>query len=261
MQTTVLGLAAAYSTVANGGWINTPKLILGYRNPRTGTFRPHDYPPPARVLSEKTAKTLTQMLVAVTEYGTAENARVMGFKVAGKTGTAQIFDPVQKHYSREKYLSSFVGFLPAENPRVVIAVVVNQPKGAKYGNKVAAPSFARLAGSLMKYLEVFPTEPDCRWKIAQELFQTNSPRLMKDAQRQAPGASYSGTLTIGMTMREAYRSLRRQGIPLAFQGSGIALTQEPRGLADTGPPPGALTVQFFPPARMSGVSSQPQTGT
>lgn len=246
MKTTVLGLTNAYCAIANGGMLQTPKLILGYRNPRTGEIRPVDYPAGRRVLSAATTRALTQMLVAVTEYGGGQKAQVPGFQVAGKTGTAQVYDPQIKTYARGRYVSSFVGFLPAENPRVVIAVVVNQPQKAKYGNLVAGPVFASLGAELMRYLEVFPTAPDKKQEIAEALFAAKDPRAIYSA-LPLPRNPQPGSLVLGMTMREAYETLRLQGIPLKFQGSGVALLQQPVGESETGAP---VEVQFFPPPRL-----------
>jgi len=261
MQTTTLSLAAAYSAIANGGRFNTPRLILGYRNPRTGDFRPHDYPPSERVLSQETAHTLSRMLTAVTEYGTGQEAQVEGFSVAGKTGTGQIYDARQGKYSRQEYTASFVGFLPAEDPRVVIAVVVNRPHGAKYGGKVAAPAFARLAEGLMRYLEVFPSQGELRQKNIRRLFDLKPQNSLPSASWRIPERPEPATLMIGMTMREAYRDLRRLGIPLAFHGSGVALHQEPRALVDPGQRPTLCEVRFFPPPRLSGDAAGVETGT
>ncbi len=246
MQTTVLGLTNAYCALANGGMLQTPRLILGHRNPRTGEIRPMEYPEGRRVLSAPTAQALKQMLVAVTEYGGGQKARVPGFQVAGKTGTAQIYDPQLKAYARGRYVSSFVGFLPAENPRVVIAVVVNQPQKAKYGNLVAGPIFASLGEELMRYLEVFPTAPEKKREIAGALFAAKDPRAIYRA-LPLPRNPQPGSLVLGMTMREAYETLRLQGIPVKFQGSGVALLQQPVAESEAGAP---VEVQFFPPPRL-----------
>ncbi len=246
MQTTVLGLTNAYCAIANGGLLQTPKLILGYRNPRTGEIRPVEYPGGRQVLSAPTAQALTQMLVAVTEYGGGQKAQVPGFQVAGKTGTAQVYDPQIKTYARGRYVSSFVGFLPAEKPRAVITVVVNQPQKAKYGNLVAGPVFASLGAELMRYLEVFPTAPDKKQEIAGALFAAKDPRAIYST-LPLPRNPQPGSLVLGMTMREAYETLRLQGIPLKFQGSGVALLQQSVAESETGAP---VEVQFFPPPRL-----------
>jgi len=255
MQTTGLGLANAYCAIANGGLLHVPKLVLGYRNPRTGEFRPLSYGEPKRVCSSETAETLRKMLVAVTERGGGQNARVPGFRVAGKTGTAQIFDREIQRYSRTKHVASFIGLLPAESPRVVVAVVVNQPQGAKYGNQVAAPAFAALATELMNYLKVFPSDPDAGRQIVATLFPNSNgmePNGLESRAVPAVSGEISQPLVVGMTMREAYEHLRGQGVPLRFQGSGVALLQEPRGFElEDQASPRIRQVEFFPPARLA----------
>jgi len=88
------------------------------------------------------------------EGGTAKMASVDGNEVAGKTGTAQIIDPRTKRYSHEKYVSSFVGFVPADDPKIAMIIVVYEPKGQIYGGVVAAPVFKKIAESALSYLDV-----------------------------------------------------------------------------------------------------------
>ena len=88
------------------------------------------------------------------EGGTAKSAAIDGNYVAGKTGTAQMIDPRTKRYSREKYVSSFVGFVPADNPKIAMIIVIYEPKGQIYGGVVAAPVFKRIAENALSYLDV-----------------------------------------------------------------------------------------------------------
>jgi cell division protein FtsI (penicillin-binding protein 3) len=254
MQATTLGLANAYCMIANGGLLSVPKLIDGYRNPRTGEIRPYSSPAQRRVLSEDTCRIMRQMLVKVTEEGGGDNARVEGFEVAGKTGTAQVYDPEIGRYSREKYTSSFIGMVPAHQPQLVIAVVLHQPQGAKYGNKVAGPVFSRIATDSLQYMKVFPTRPDIRMQIAESLFsQETSPAAAAAAPvAAATQVQAARTLVVGKTMREAYTQLKGHGIAFHFEGSGIALKQNPRstgGLRKQIDQP--VEVRFFPPARLN----------
>ena len=106
------------------------------------------------------AETFKEILKSVTEEGgTGKSASVAGNTVAGKTGTAQIIDPRTKRYSREKYVSSFVGFVPADNPRLAMIVVIYEPKGQIYGGVVAAPVFRDIANQALSYLNI-PREDD-----------------------------------------------------------------------------------------------------
>jgi cell division protein FtsI (penicillin-binding protein 3) len=108
-----------------------------------------------KVISQRTAETFKDILKTVTEEGgTAKSASVSGNNVAGKTGTAQIIDPRTRRYSKEKFVSSFVGFVPADNPKIAMIVVVYEPKGQIYGGVVAAPVFKRIAENALSYLNV-----------------------------------------------------------------------------------------------------------
>jgi cell division protein FtsI (penicillin-binding protein 3) len=104
------------------------------------------------------AKTVAEMLTAVVEEGgTAVEAAMTGFRVAGKTGTAQKVDPATGKYSEDHYTASFVGFVPAEKPRLVVAVVLDEPMIGRYGGDLAGPVFRRVAEASLRYLGVPPT--------------------------------------------------------------------------------------------------------
>ena len=90
----------------------------------------------------------------VEEGGTATGAAIDGNKVAGKTGTAQLIDQRTKRYSRDRFISSFVGFVPAEKPRMAMIVVIHEPKGQIYGGVVAAPAFKTIADQALSYLNI-----------------------------------------------------------------------------------------------------------
>ncbi len=137
-------MVMAYSAVANGGYLLMPKLIRGYE--KDGEFT--STPPKIvirKVMDRKTAKLLTEILTEVVDSGTGKRARIKGIKVAGKTGTAQKFDSKTGRYSWNRVTSSFIGFFPAESPRYIIYVVIDEPSGVGYGGYVAAPLFKRIA--------------------------------------------------------------------------------------------------------------------
>lgn len=157
LSVTALQLAAAYGALANGGFLIRPKLVRelmdgqGQRMTNIGvdTLR--------RAVSAKTAAIIREMLeqAVADSMGTGRNARVPGWRVAGKTGTAQRKAPGQKGYHPDLYTASFVGFLPADDPRILAVIVVNEPRGSYYGGKVAAPIFA----SIMKRALSLPRGP------------------------------------------------------------------------------------------------------
>lgn len=152
---TPLQMLQALNTIANGGVRNTPYVVsaIAGADGRRKDVRPRQGG--ERVISAATAKRLTDILCTVVEDGgTAVQANVKGYKVAGKTGTAQKYDPAIGRYSREKYTSSFVGFVPADNPRISVIVVVDEPRGEIYGGIVAAPAFRAIVEQSLTYMRV-----------------------------------------------------------------------------------------------------------
>ena len=108
-------------------------------------------------VSPETAGRMMNILEGtVSKRGTGEKATIPGYRVAGKTGTAQKIDPVTKQYSMQDTVSSFVGIVPAEDPRIVVLVVVDSPKGLAWGGTVAAPVFRNIAEQVLRYLGVPP---------------------------------------------------------------------------------------------------------
>lgn len=151
---TPLQVLRAYSVIANSGLLVNPYLLSEIQAP-DGSSVYKAVPETKRIISEKTAAKLNTILTTVTEVGgTAKEASVDGNIVAGKTGTAQKFDSHTKKYSKVNYVSSFVGFVPANKPRLALIVVVHDPRGHIYGGIVAAPVFRKIANDALSYLEV-----------------------------------------------------------------------------------------------------------
>lgn len=147
LSVTPIQMVAAYAAIANGGVLRTPRLVLS----EDGSPVPAD--PGERIISERNARKLREMLEGVLEAGgTASAVQVPGYVLAGKTGTAQkVVDGV---YSETEYVASFVGFAPADDPRLLVSVVVDNPKGDYYGGTVAAPAFGEIAKFALPYLGV-----------------------------------------------------------------------------------------------------------
>jgi cell division protein FtsI (penicillin-binding protein 3) len=151
---TPLQVLRAYAVVANGGFLVRPHVVAAITSP-AGAVIYRAVNELQRIISERTVKTFKNILKTVTEEGgTARGAAIDGNEVAGKTGTAQLFDPKTKRYSKDKYVSSFVGFVPADDPRIAMIVVIHEPKGANYGGLVAGPVFKRIANESLSYLSV-----------------------------------------------------------------------------------------------------------
>ncbi|OAA28658.1 peptidoglycan synthetase FtsI [Frankia sp. EI5c] len=158
---TAVQMASVYATVANGGMRVAPRLVDAIIRP-DGVVEETARAPERRVISPETATTLTRMLEAVaTDEGTAPLAEVAGYRVAGKTGTAKRYDAVSGRY--DGYISSFIGFAPADDPQVVVEVVLDHPqKGGYYGGQIAAPVFAKVMSFALTSLGVPPpgTQPE-----------------------------------------------------------------------------------------------------
>ncbi len=167
VSVTPLQVAQAASVIANDGVLVPPRILVSIE-PKDGAAEVSPKEPGQRVLSAETAQAVRRMMIEVTEEGgTALTARVPGFAVAGKTGTAQKIDPVTKAYSHELYIASFVGFVPADRPEVAILVMIDEPKGAYYGGVVAGPAFREIAVAALAAREVFPED-----QVAKEAFLT-----------------------------------------------------------------------------------------
>ncbi len=158
---TTLQSAAAFGTIANDGVRIAPHIIKEIREDDGKVFS-QPTPEQRRVVSEMTARQMRQMLEAVTEAGgTAKRAQLAGYTSAGKTGTAYKYDPAKRKYSESKYVASFVGFAPINNPAVVIAVMIDEPMGGEHhGGDVAAPIFSDIAEQILPTLHVTPDNPD-----------------------------------------------------------------------------------------------------
>jgi cell division protein FtsI (penicillin-binding protein 3) len=151
LSVTPIQMAAAYSAIANGGILRPPRLILDEGD------TPVPEPDGHRVISKQTAAQLTQMLEGVlAPGGTASEVSVPGYTLAGKTGTAEV--AVDGGYSDSQFVASFVGFAPAQDPQLLVAVVVDEPQGNYYGGVVAAPAFGEIAKFALPYLEIPPDQ-------------------------------------------------------------------------------------------------------
>ncbi|MCA1815512.1 MAG: transpeptidase family protein [Acidobacteria bacterium] len=186
---TPVQVAAAFGTIANGGVRIAPHVVREVRD-ESGRVVAQPAPETHRVVGAETARTIATMLEQVTVDGTAKAAKLDGYTVAGKTGTAQKYERGTHSYSKSKYVASFVGFAPVEDPRIVIIVVLDEPVGSYYGGAVAAPVFKRIAEQVLPYLGVAPSD-DLREKPANNTDQIAA--LDHAAKMYAGGASPDGS--------------------------------------------------------------------
>jgi cell division protein FtsI (penicillin-binding protein 3) len=157
ISVTPLQLACAYSAIANGGLLMRPYFVKKIIDSKGMTVQKNVPFIRHRVVSEKTALTVKKILKSVvSKGGTGEKAAVAGFTVAGKTGTSQKIENNKERYSSKKTVASFVGFAPADSPRITILVIIDEPQRMTYGGEIAAPTFSRMSHLILNYLHVAP---------------------------------------------------------------------------------------------------------
>ncbi len=153
ISVTPMQMVSAIAAIANGGVLIRPRLTRAILKNGTleKTFEPEGI---QTVLSEETSRQMINILKSVVKTGTGARAGIPGFEVAGKTGTAQKIDPATQTYSKTKYLASFIGFVPADAPRLVILVMIDEPQKSYWGGEVAAPVFQKIARKTLRYLHI-----------------------------------------------------------------------------------------------------------
>ena len=236
VSTSAIQLTSAISAVANGGNLMKPYIvdrIIDDTGQVAQKFEPQIL---RRVISPDTASQLTKMMEMVTTTGgTGTNAAVEGFRVAGKTGTAQKVDAVTHRYGAKR-TASFVGFVPADKPRLTILVVVNEPKTSQYGGVVAAPAFKAIAQNSLAYMKVMPagipgkrpvtvTAENARAKTSLALQQETI------SEGDVLETSAEGETTMpdfrGMSMRRVLQFMEKHNVNIRLMGSGRAVEQNP----------------------------------
>jgi cell division protein FtsI/penicillin-binding protein 2 len=152
---TPIELLDAFSSIANDGKRMEPHVVSAIETPEGEKIT---IPPKvlSQSISSKTAKVMTEILVNAVDNGEAKWAKPKGYRIAGKTGTAQI--PVAGHYDPTKTIASFIGFAPAENPRFVMLVIIDRPTSSIYGAETAAPVFFKVAKDVLTYYNIPPSE-------------------------------------------------------------------------------------------------------
>lgn len=155
ISVTPLQLITAISAVANDGMLMKPQLVKAYTDSKGQVIREIEPEPVRQVISKSTARQLSGILQKVVNQGTGKNAYIEGFRVGGKTGTAQKAGP--GGYAEGRYVASFAGFAPTDDPKISILVVIDEPKpGPYFGGLIAAPVFKNLAKDTLRYLNVIP---------------------------------------------------------------------------------------------------------
>ena len=247
---TPVQLLQGLTAIADGGIQHPPRIVkkvVDHEGKVTSEWKLES----KRVMTEKTAHQMVEMLKLVTEKGgTAEGVVLSGYKIAGKTGTAQKVDPATRRYSAEKWVSSFMGFVPADSPRLAMIVVIDEPYGSHYGSVVAAPVFRDIAEQALKYLGVPPRAEDMVVAKKTDEPAPKSRKVPPAVEQIAVVEDEGGDTAVpdftGMSIGEAVSAARRAHLEIDVRGSGRAIAQEPGpGAAPTG---AVCRVEFQPPS-------------
>ncbi len=228
MSVTNVQLAAAMSALANGGKLMQPMLVRQLTDGHGATIEERKPRVRRQVVPRRIAKLVGQMLTAVTEPGgTAVEAGVDGYLVAGKTGTAQKADYIKGGYAKDKWLASFIGFLPAERPAVVISVVIDEPVIAHYGGTVAGPVFRRIAEVTLRHLGIAPEGRRAVLKKKQEQQKAVAAADPAPTREEVEKGQSSVPDVRSLPLRQAVMALHAKSLVAEVRGSGLVVSQDP----------------------------------
>jgi cell division protein FtsI (penicillin-binding protein 3) len=227
VSVTALQLVAAFGAVANGGTLMQPRLVRAEFDADGRETRRFEPKAVRQVVAPETAKTLARMLTRVVEEGTGHLAAIPGYEVAGKTGTAQKLDPGTRRYSRAPGVLSFVGFVPVDEPRLVMLVMLDEPKNEKWGSEAAAPIFAAIAGPVLRHLEIPPRDaPPIQIVTGSGAEGPVAGRVRLASAATETAAGVMPDLR-GSTLRQALTALTPRGVRVEIAGRGRVVQQTP----------------------------------
>jgi cell division protein FtsI (penicillin-binding protein 3) len=217
---TPLQITRAVAAVANGGVLVTPRILERVVDREGNVLHEPEAAPSQRVISEKTAAVLNEMLKTVVARGTGKNAAASNHVVAGKTGTAQKAE--KGRYAPDKTIASFVGYVPADRPELVILVVVDEPRVGQYGGEIAAPAFRKIAEASLRYLQVEPSIPgrDLSVDLPMMAAFSHTPSNVETEKGIVPDLT-------GLDARAAIARATAAGLRVRATGSGFVESQTP----------------------------------
>lgn len=290
LSATPLQIATGLAAVANDGMLLEPRVVSEIRTPDGKVKRRTEPQLVRRVVSEQTAHKVARSMSMVTlEEGTGTNAALEDFTVAGKTGTAQKVDPETRNYA-DKWVGSFVGFVPAERPQFLVLIMIDEPKETHYGGVVAAPAFRKIARKSLSFRgvtpvpesEAFDLESDEHSESDEESDETvaeqkkpaqtseRTATQKKTARQQDTEAAETGDggeegdgLTApdfrGLTLRKALEKASDRGLSPNVEGWGTVVSQQPRpGRPLAGDEP--LRLVLSPQRRVGPATGSPAEG-
>ncbi|MBW1980851.1 MAG: transpeptidase family protein [Deltaproteobacteria bacterium] len=236
ISVSALQLAAAVAAVANNGLLMKPYLIKDVLDLHGRVVQQHQPQVVRRVISAATAQRLKKILVrAVSPEGTGSHAALAHYSTAGKTGTAQKSSLRKQGYASDRYTASFVGFTPVDQPKIVVAVVINEPSKGHYGGVVAAPAFRRIASQTLHCLHVPPDreERSLAYHFQETRIKTDFPEVRSVLYSENDGSSSHHMPDVrGLSLRAALDQLADISLPVTVKGSGRVVKQSPKPGAD-----------------------------
>lgn len=249
ISVTAVQMVAAFGAIANGGTLMQPRIVRSVFDANGRELKRVEPRAVRQVVSPDTAKTVTRLLVGVVAGGTGRHAAIPGYDVAGKTGTAQKLDPNAKRYSRAPGVLSFVGFAPADDPKFVMLVMLDEPKNEKWGSEAAAPIFAAIGREVLRYLEVPRRDTPPVQIVTGPGTEPLTPRVRLVSSAAEPDATAVRSMpdVRGRTLRQALAALAPLDVEIEAQGQGRVTAQEPQ--PGTPVEPGARASLALAPTR------------
>src|SRR5246500_2215791 len=257
-----LQLAGLVSTFANDGVWVAPRIVAGTVQPQGAPQTVAFHPGAAhRVISPYTAAEMRSMMEKVVIEGTGRKAILEGYSAAGKTGTAQKVDPATGAYSKTKYIGSFAGFAPVNNPQIVVAVILDSAVGLHQGGQVSAPVFRRITQQVLEYLHVphdLPLAPQHQLLLAQAKMKDND---LEEGTPDHPGEPLETAETNGEASDAAKPGVARAPSPATAGAAGQVVQAAMREPVSSSPPGASTTTPMTLETAAAAQTKLPSTGT
>ncbi len=239
---TPLQLITAFCAIANDGILLKPHIVKTIKNANGSTYSETHVEEVRRTIDSATDKTLVGLLEQVVAAGGGGKASVRGYRVAGKTGTAQKVSEYGWGYDEGKYIASFCGFAPVENPQIALLVMIDEPYGIFYGGQIAAPVASRIFSQVFRYLRIEPSDAplgidsdelgaeigegdaSIQGLPRREIPKETEPKVEEPKEQLAPEVARVPNF-YGKSIRESARLANEAGITFAAEGSGFAVSQ------------------------------------
>jgi len=239
ISVTAVQIVTAFAAIANGGRLMQPQIVRAVLDASGREVRVFEPRAIRQVIAPETARELTSILTGVVREGTGHNAAIAGYDVAGKTGTAQKIDQNTRRYSHAPGILSFVGFAPADDPRLAMIVLLDEPKNEKWGSEAAAPIFAAIGRAALHHMNVPPrgTTPVPLIRVDAEGGLEQAAGLPVRRVSLDAGAELPGTMPAleGRSLRQAMAALASFDVTIEVSGRGVVVGQTPASGEPLGP--------------------------